>query len=127
MYFISHTPVTVGRFSFSLELDSVAVGGAVVDIGPYVDYTVYDGILEFVDLPSTGRAVAGQSITLRLLTNTSYPAVTNFGTDGWSVSLAAHGEAATELGLMQPSNQPANPSYWEMTIDGSRLTNVRVL
>lgn len=123
VYKMDYVPTFDGQLSVFLSLQSIAVGGAVVTIGSYVDYTVYDGRLEFLSLPD--KPVVAQAITMRLLSSTSYPAVTNIGSDGWMLSLLGPGmDNSTQLGLMQPGAASANGSYWEFTVSDVYVTKV---
>lgn len=119
VYTISYQLAQQQTLSVYLPLQSTSVGGAVVDVGPYVDFGLYDGTLV---LPST--AEAGQPVTLRLSSNTSHLAVTNTGTDGWLVTVTTPGNITLQLGLMQPALDAANASIWTFTVPGGQMSQV---
>ena len=121
-YGLYYTLASQGALAIYLVLQSAAVGGAVIDVGPYVDYTIYDGTIDLATIPV--NIEAGQSISLGLRSNTSQAAMTNVGVDGWSVALTDPTGNVTNIGLMQPAGVVDATSRWAMQLQGSYLTQV---
>lgn len=90
-------------------------------MGPYIDYTVYDGVLGIV----ASTTEAGQSLTVQLTSSTSHAAMSDTGGDGWMLSLLSPGaDSFMQLGLMHAAGASDNASLWEFTVAGSNLTQV---
>lgn len=122
-------PTSQGELSIHLALQSIAVGGTVVNIGPFINTTGYGGILAVPGLAANGSSLAspaGRPITLQLSSNTSHAAISDAGADGWMVSMFSPGSSmALYLGLMQAAGVDGKQSLWSLTVPGSNLSQVR--
>lgn len=122
LFLYNYTLYSQGQLSIYLDLYSTAVGGSVINVGPSVDYMVYDGFIDLGAQPVNTEA--GQPITLTLSSNTSHTALTDTGTDGWYVLMTRPTGITLGLGLMQPAGEAASISLWTLTVDGDHLIQV---
>lgn len=123
VYSMSYMLMYEELLSVYMPLQSIAVAGALVDVGAYVDYTVYDGNLTLPNISLSSEA--GQPIVLQLASRTNDLAVSNTWADGWLVSMSTPGNStAAELGPMLPAGIDGNVSFWDFTVSSSGLTQV---